>query len=94
MNLVLTRGREGVQNPEKLEDVICTCSLMPNPSAISAHQWVAVDNPLAAAVVCLSIFPAFLERIIADFYHCFSSPPIRRREDRGKGIYRAQNLRQ
>ena len=68
MNLVLTRGREGVQNPEKLEDVICTCSLMPNPPAISAHQWVAVDNPLAAAVFCLSIFPAFLARGLSPIF--------------------------
>ena len=27
MNLVLTRGREGVQNPENLADVICACPL-------------------------------------------------------------------
>ena len=27
VNLVLTRGREGVKIPEKLEDVICTCPL-------------------------------------------------------------------
>ena len=25
MDLVLTRGREGVQNPKNLADVICTC---------------------------------------------------------------------
>ena len=55
---------------------------------MSAHQWVAaLDNPLAAAVVCLSIFPAFLERINADFYHCFSSPPKERgREYIGRRI--------
>ena len=27
MNLVLTRGREGVQNPKNLADVISTCPL-------------------------------------------------------------------
>ena len=27
VNLVLTRGREGVQNPENLADVICACPL-------------------------------------------------------------------
>ena len=28
VDLVLTRGREGVQNPENLADVICTCNIM------------------------------------------------------------------
>ena len=33
MNLVLTRGREGIQNPENLADVICERPLivMPGP---------------------------------------------------------------
>ena len=45
--------------------------------AISAHQWV--DNPVVSWSLFFRLFAAVEEeRISADFYHCFSSPPKER----------------
>ena len=47
MDLVLTRGREGVQNPENLEDVTCTCP----PAGLGSlfgQLWVSDDDDGAA----------------------------------------------
>ena len=38
VDLALTRGREGVQNPEILEDVICACPLYAYMSASEANS--------------------------------------------------------
>ena len=40
MNLVLTRGREGVQNSKNLEDVICTCPLLAADTAFEVRPLV------------------------------------------------------
>ena len=38
VNLVVTRVREGVQNPENLADVICTCPLMEFTELVSLEN--------------------------------------------------------
>ena len=43
MNLVLTRGREGVQNTKNLADVICAC-----PLRMFHTLWTEIDLEMAA----------------------------------------------
>ena len=42
VDLVLTKGRDGVQNPENLADVICVCPLT-TPIALKTLQVCCVD---------------------------------------------------
>ena len=45
MDLVLTRGMEGVQNPENLADVICTSSLMQDTLPNSTYESLPLQVP-------------------------------------------------
>ena len=67
MNLVPTRGREGVQNPKNLEDVICTFPLTPLPPQcictrphghLALLPEIALDRTTAAVYFVVQQWPA------------------------------------
>ena len=74
MDLVLTRGREGVQNLENLADVICASPLTkPIPCMNSAIAAASPDAPAPTTATDTSIGFVILEIQVSDNYSQLNS---------------------